>query len=139
MVQRIPCKKCLGKGFAKLENDMRVPCPACGGSGYEGIYKTQESYFEDEQEQKQKVIEEKNIQVTDKDKKKIIQQIIKYPEMFTTGKEFKYEEENMQIFIYLKHQNIFNISNKETGMHISLKNQYKNKLAQHIIEFLTKK
>ena len=148
-MERIPCKKCLGKGKAFIKNpdeqqkgfDISVTCPACGGSGYEGIYGRKQEYYEDELESQmnnstiQNNIPDKS-EMIDQEKDRIINQIIKYPELFTTGKEFNYIDENIQLFIYLKNQYMFNIKQNSEFMLITLKNEYKNKLAEMIINKL---
>lgn len=144
-MDRMPCKKCLGKGKTILKNeenkgfDISVTCPSCGGSGYQGIYgnsNIDENYQTNMNIQQNNVNLNINSPIYEQQKEKIIKQIIKYPELFTDGKQFNYIDENIQIFIYLKNQYMFNIKQKETSMLISLKNEYKNKLAEMIINKL---
>lgn len=139
-MERTPCKKCFGKGKATVKNesgfDISITCPMCGGSGYENIYGTQDYESEDE-EHIIKNDSDENIIISDKDK--ILNQIIKYPKLFTEGITFLYECENSEVFIYFKNKYMFNISNKDNGFYISLKNEYKNKLAEMIILKLTGK
>lgn len=147
-MERNPCTKCYGKGNAKIKNDqgfeITVKCPRCNGSGYEGIYATtqysdeaddeleNEEDLEDLENNKSLNIEE-NINSNNIDKEKIINQIIKYPELFTEGISFYYKDENPEIFIYLKNKYMFNIKNTDVCFTITLKNEYKNKLAEMII------
>lgn len=139
-MERMPCKKCLGKGHAKLENGMQVNCPACGGSGYQGIYRSSDQMFEEEltdnalyDTQKYKSQNDESIILTQEQKNIIINQIIKYPELFTIGKEFNYKDQNIQIFIYLRNQHMFNIKTKQNSMLITLKDERKNSLAEIVI------
>lgn len=141
-MERNPCTKCYGKGNAKIKNEkgfeISVKCPNCNGSGYEGIYSTNEYNYDDEEEN---IVNEENKEIlnieeyTDNnlDKEKIINQIIKYPALFTEGIAFYYKDENPEIFIYLKNKYMFNIKNDNNCFTISLKNEYKNKLAEMII------
>lgn len=136
----MPCKKCLGKGHAKIENGMQVTCPACGGSGYQGIYKSSDQMIQNEEcinesYDTQRHVKQTNdsIVLTQDQKNIIIDQIIKYPELFTSGKEFNYKDQNVQIFIYLRNQHMFNIKTEQSSMLITLKNERKNSLAEIVI------
>lgn len=141
-MERMPCKKCLGKGFAKMENGMQINCPACGGSGYEGIYKSSDDIYDIENSEENLEISTKSDGqiILDQDQKNIIiDQLIKYPELFTTGKAFNYIDQNIEVFIYLRNQHMFNIKTQDSSMLISLKNDRKNSLAEIVINKMKEK
>lgn len=140
-MERTPCNKCFGKGKAKIKNDqgfdIQVDCPVCGGSGYANIFG--KHVYDEEFDEQEEIIEQStntNIQINETDKNKILNQIIKYPKLFTEGIYFPYNEENIEIFIYLKNNYIFDIEQTNDSMFIKLKNVYKNKLAEDVINTL---
>lgn len=144
MIEKNKCKYCNGKGKAKLKDtEIAVACPKCKGTGYQIMNNEFSSHnIVDDgqltfQQNSNREIEKNNqFEISLEQKNKILQQIIKYPDLFTEGINFKYIDENIELFIYLKHNNLFNIRQESQSMHISLKNQFKNMFAKYSIEYL---
>lgn len=145
------CTYCKGKGKAKLPNmDMAVNCPKCKGTGYildnndfasHNIVDDEKPTFSNIENKQDKNINQEKIEIKDDilNKESILNQIVKYPSLFTTGIDFNYEDENIEIFIYLKNNYIFNIIHSDKSMHVVIKNEFKNKLAELTILYLKNK
>lgn len=147
-MDRIPCRTCHGQGSTKVCMNPEAPdeqkeyvtqlCPSCGGSKYEGIYGIERNP-DDIVAERKKAMVEKAENISDEQKAKIYEQLVKYPKLFTEGVGFPYADENPEIFIYLKNKYMFNIEPGDAGMKVSLKQEFKNKLAESVIVFLKAK
>lgn len=87
-------------------------------------------------QQKNMNINDTTIKITETEQEAILNILIKYPNLFSLPVEIPYENDNPDIFIFLKHNHIFNITINKEHLLIHLNEKYKNKLAEYTITFL---